>query len=499
MRKIRSKRVLASLLVIFMCISLLLTACGQTDAPIGGDSLSVDTALTDSSVEQNGSDSIKPPSVDVTEKWRGQTLNILVSTWDGELWSQAELAVDYENSDSTAGYGEIVNNAVILRNRQIEEKYGVTVNWINARSSQIQTLLMEAGAAGNQKYHIAMPRAAEAQSLVEKGLVYDLAKSEYINLNKSYYSQAATEAYTVNEITLFVAGDFSFVDEASAYVTFYNTAMLEGIDGTPEDFYTLVKEGKWTVEALEHYASLFQKNTGSPAWTDDDFYGFGTQGMVQFYGYAGVKQVSVENKQYKLFEAHPYLNDTVDSILEIKGESWSRTKWEMNPIDAFKEGRVAFYNGRLGEIKQFGEQRDAFGVGILPSPLIGEGQTEHYTLAGKEAVLACVPKSTQDREMSEAFVEILAMTGQELISPAYLENIKAHLDPAVAEQSIEVLTDRIFNGIIYDQGYINDTFTEAFELKHAGYSGIMPDYTHLIEAATETIDSWNKNWIDYEE
>ena len=279
---------------------------------------------------------------------------------------------------------------------------------------------------------------------------------------------------------------------------FYNTAMVESLDKTP-DFYSLVKEGKWTVEALTSYAQLFYKNVGDPKWDDLDTYGFGTQGMVQFYGYAGVKQVSVENKQYKLFEAHPYLSDIVDSVLEIKGEPWSRTEWEMNPIDAFKEGRVAFYNGHLGEIEQFGKQGETFRVGILPNPMIGQGQTEHYTLAGKATVLVCVPKSTQDREMSEAFVEILAVTGQELITPAYIENIKSHLDPAVADQSVEVLTDHVFGGIIYDQGYINDTFTEAFELKYAGYSGIMPDYTPLIEAATETIDNWNKNWIDYEE
>ena len=91
------------------------------------------------------------------------------------------------------------------------------------------------------------------------------------------------------------------------------------------------------------------------------------------------------------------------------------------------------------------------------------------------------------------------MTGQEIMTPAYIENIKSYLDPTVAEQSIEVLTDCVFDGIIYDQGYINDTFTEAFELKYAGYSGIMPDYTPLIEAATEEVNNWNKSWFNYTE
>ena len=111
----------------------------------------------------------------------------------------------------------------------------------------------------------------------------------------------------------------------------------------------------------------------------------------------------------------------------------------------------------------------------------------------------CVPKTTDDRIMSDAFVEILAMTGQEFLTPAYLEKISSRLDPEVADQSIEVLTEYVFSGMIYDQGYINETFTEAFEKKYSGYSGLVPDYTSLIVAANETVDGWNRSWLNYAE
>ena len=87
----------------------------------------------------------------------------------------------------------------------------------------------------------------------------------------------------------------------------------------------------------------------------------------------------------------------------------------------------------------------------MPNPMVGQGQTEHYTAVGKEATLMCVPKTTDDRIMSDAFVEILAMTGQEFLTPAYLEKISSRLDPEVADQSIEVLTEYVFSGMIYDQ------------------------------------------------
>lgn len=526
MKRIEFKRILALVLVVFICGSLLFTSCGEAEEPTGGDRSSVDTALPETSrgddgatdsapiggseTDENpiddskadGGDAINPPGIDPTEEWRGQTLNVLATTWESDTpsapWSQAELTVSNDAYDSDTGYGRIINNAVILRNKYITEEYGVNVNWISARSSQIQSLLMEASATDRQKYHIAMPRAGEAQSLVEKSLIYDLANREHIDLSSSYYSQAAIEAYTVNGHTLFVGGDFSFLDELSAYVTFYNASMIDCLTEKP-DLYGLVRQGNWTVEEMINVASLFSKNDKEAAWTDGDTYGFGAQGMVQFYSYGDIRQVSVDNTGYKLTNSHPYLTQVIESILEINGSYWSRTKWDSSPVSAFTEGRLAFYNAPLGEFELFENQNEYFKVGILPNPTVGQGQTEHYTLAGKEAVLMCVPKSTSDRVMSDVFVGVLSKTGQEFITPAYLEKISLRLDPETAEQSMEMLTRYVFGGMIYDQGYISKTLTDVFESMYAGYSGMIPDNTAQIESAEKTVEAWNRNWLSYTE
>ena len=287
MKMIEFKRILALVLIVFMCGSLLFTSCGEAEELTGGDRSSVDTVpsemfdkdggatnsaptggisetdknSTDSSAAGDEGDAIKPPSIDPTEEWRGQSLNVLATTWESDIpsapWSQAELTVGEGNFDSDVGYGRKINNAVILRNKYISEKYGVTVNWISARSGQIGAVLMEAQATDSIKYHIAMPRAGEAQSLVENGLVYDLAGREHIDLSSSYYTQAAIEAYTVSGHTLFVSGDFGFLDKSSAYVTFYNASMIDCLTERP-DLYELVRQGEWTVEEMINVASLFR-------------------------------------------------------------------------------------------------------------------------------------------------------------------------------------------------------------------------------------------------
>ena len=520
MKKIKVKRLLASFLALFMCLCFLFS-CGNgaqttnsgSDAVVTDSSNSgVGSASTDTSLPSDtGNDSSAqafPPDVPPSppkwgEKWSGQTLNVLVTTWGTENavapWTQPELIAKDWQSD---GAESIVNNAVLRRNADILETYGVTINWINARGSQISSLLLEAKAVGNQKYHIAMPRVGEAQKLVENGLVCDLANSEYINLDMSYYSQASVEAYTINGKTLFVSGDFSFLDELSSYVTFYNAAMLDGLEpGAVPDFYKLVKDGKWTVDEMINVAKLVTKNSGSPQWTDEDTYGFATQGMVQFYGYGGIKQVSVENGQYKLYDGKTNFNSVIEHILNINSAAYARTEWNSDPVYAFMDSRALFYNGPLQKIELFNSQNETFRVGVLPNPMATEGQAKYYTLCGKEAVLMCVPKTTESREMSDGFVELLSYTGGKYIQTAYVEKVKTFISPELSDEGVEMLTDYIFNGIVYDQGYLNDVLTELFEDTYKGsFSYVQPEKTQEALAKAEaTVEKWNKNWLAYTE
>jgi hypothetical protein len=60
-----------------------------------------------------------------------------------------------------------------------------------------------------------------------------------------------------------------------------------------------------------------------------------------------------------------------------------------------------------------------------------------------------------------------------------------------------MLTEYVFGGMVYDQGYINGTLTQVFENMCSGYSGIVLDNTALIEEASRTVSLWNMNWADY--
>jgi len=453
----------------------------------------------------------EPPIV--IEKWSGKTLNILATTWNSPEasapWSQAELTVGPNDWNSTAGFGYLINSAILRRAADIRDTYGVELNWINARGNHIATLLSEAIVAGSEstKYHIAMPRMLEAQTIVGTNSIYDLANRRYIDLTKSYYNQASLETYTVQEHTLFAAGDFSFLDEETSYLTYYNVAMTKGIKDFP-NLYQMVKDGKWTIDQMTNVAKLVTKNTGEPEWTDNDTYGFGTTNLSRFYQYSGIKQVSVGKTEYGMEYIitlnDPKVSTLIDKILVIQNSEWARTNWTGGYDTmqvAFTEGRLLFYDEVIQKCSYFKNQTDAFKVGLLPSPKLSESQDTYYTPCSYQSVVMCIPKATPDREMSDYFFEILSYTGQKHVMSAYKENLRTNLDPDTAAESMEIIEKYIFSNLCYDQGYMHGWEGLLNSVQYESYSSGKPNFTAVYEAALETaneiISEWNMAWYEY--
>ena len=452
----------------------------------------------------------------VLEKWSGKTLNILATIWGGTYepsapWSQPELTVGPNDWNSTAGFGYLINTAILRRAEEIRSTYGVELNWINARSMLVATLLSETIVAGseNTKFHIAMPRILETQDIVATNSIYDLANRRYIDLTKSYYNQASVESYSVHDRTLFAGGDFSFLDESTTFVQYFNYAMLEGMKDCP-DLYQLVRDGKWTIEQMTNIAKLVSKNSAEVEWTDDDTYGYGTTNLSRFYQYSGIQQVSTGETEYGIEYVitlnDPKVSTLIDKILTIKNSEWARIDWNggYGAIQlAFEEGRLLFYDEVVQRTNYFGYQDESFKVGILPEPKLDESQASYCSPCSYQSTVMCVPKATPDREMSDYFFEILAYTGQKYIMKAYMEDLRNCLDAETSAESMEMLEEYVFPGMIYDQGWMYGWDGLLNEVQNESYSSGRPNFTasyeYAIEQARETVAKWNLAWYDYTE
>lgn len=456
--------------------------------------------------------------IDHSQKWKGQTLDILANGWGADstttgLWSQPELYVNADNYNTSINMGARINSAVWARQKAIEEAYGVTLKWHRAKSNASMQNEMQSGlGAGYAKYHIAMPRGYEAQALIAANTVYDLANSEYIDLTKPYYNQASVDSFSVYGHTFYVAGDFSYLDEFTSFVVYYNQKMTDDIENFP-NLFDAVENGTWTIAELSKWASLVgADNDGQTGYQDTDTYGFGTASLTSFFQSSGIQQVSVDRSSENKSE-HYYritINDDSSSVSElvktlvgVRDSTWARTSWDggyATQFDAFKNGRLLFYHEVTQKMFTFSEPTT-----VLPVPKLNVDQESYHTPFATQGTVMCIPRCTTDREMSEYFFDVLSSTGQEYVMSAFYQEINSKL---YDEENIDIVKNYIFSSLSYDQGYIYEamgqrlmTSVQSDTISNATLNS-SPFTTYYLEQfpnAKDKVDEWNTKAKNYKD
>ena len=439
---------------------------------------------------------------DVRTDWSGKTLNIACSTWSskpGAPWSVMELCVK-EGEES--GFGVKIDKAVLERQKYIKDTYGVELNWINATRWSMHDAMEAAMLAGNINYDLALPRMMRAQQMVAGGYVYDLKDREYIDFNNSYFNKNSVEAYTAKGHTFFVSGDFTTLDKETAFVLYFNKAVLGGEQET-DDLYQKVRDGKWTWSELVTLASAAYKDNGDGIRGDNDIYGLSHTSVSRFYEYFGIRQAGVDEStgEWKIAINDPRVDSVIDAIIQVNTANWCRTGWGGcwdTSINVLRDDLLLFYNEILGNMSHYVEYGD---IGVVPFPMLNEEQDSYYVpCAYQQSVLMCVPKITQDRNMSDYFLDVLAWTGNEYVMKAYIEQ-KA--EQFTAKEDIEMLTEYILPNILYDAGGAIGWGDLIGDVKSASYNAnknnFAEEYKKHEPDALETIAKWNTAWGGYTE
>lgn len=502
------KKIFALFLVMFALLPYLV-ACGEKnngDTDTNTDTNTDTSTATDTEETGGEDDDKKINSKDtILKDWDGKTLNVLATKWYSENpcppWSVIELYV--KDRDDNSGYGTKINNAVLDRAKYIKDTYGVTLNWITAGPTEVSNLVatsLKDDKAG-VKYHLAMPRLIEAQNLVQANLLYDMASSKYIDFDQSYYSQTAREAYTAAGHTFFAAGDSSFLDEWTTNLLFFNKTWAEDLK---LDLYKMVKDGTWTLDKLVEFSKAVGADDGDGEWTDKDTYGLGLTNPSMIITASGIQQVKVnpDTGLYKLTVNDDKLGTAIDKILQFQTAEWCRSSWGnyWATAGALLEGRLLFMQEVVQHIYDFNSAED-IEVSVLPLPKLSEEQENYATSCTYMAVALCIPRTTDDRAFSEYFVDVLSWTGQEYTMSKFYENIRAAL-PDDDGVSFGILKDYILDRIVYDNGLFDNwgglvkDFSKSWS---DGQNKFAEIYGKAVDAANETISTWNDSWKNYKD
>ena len=359
-------------------------------------------------------------------------------------WSLYEFYLSSEELN-----GEVMNDAMVLRNQTVDEKLNVEITFIT--KGYIDTILAEvksAVSAGDGVYDMAVTHCINGlQGLLSSALIYDWNKIPYVDLTKPYWNQSILEQLTIAGVTPFAASDLLIADPN---VVWFNNDIAT--DAGIGNIYDMVLDGSWTVDRMTELCdrAIVDLNGDGKMNAKDQYGVCGNDGwpMISFmYGcdqfvaefVDGVPQValqtekaaSVMEKFYKLFceGDRAYVNSSVND--------------RYIPFETY---HALFYYMSLSSMEQY--RTTEVDYGIVPFPKYDENQKEYVSL--NWTGLQCVPVSCRDTALVGMVAEELGYESKKQVLPAYFDNL---LDGKIARHDeTRQMLDIIFDTSVYDFG-----------------------------------------------
>lgn len=349
--------------------------------------------------------------------------------------------------------GEPANDILFERTAYLENLYNVKFEEIiepgNIDPNKV-IANVQAGDAACEMFYGDI--AWQGYNIVIKGCVYPVDMVKGIQLDKPYWASEITDALTIGGSFYFPAGPISPRYYGSAYILLCNRDIVE--DMNLEDPYTLVEEGKWTIDRMMNMAlQSYRDLDGNGTLDKNDQMGLGYEVLTPESFLLGCGYHYVKN-----------IDGSLQCMLDDENLI-TRIQWmcdQMQKDGIFWEGRAGFDYGMMLEagtllfanpctfnLPEFREYDYDFG--ILPMPKENEQQDNYISYAQPWVVsVPYVPvTNTGDTlDMSGVLIDAMAAYGYEKVRPVIYDDViclKNTRDEASAR-----IVDTIFENITID-------------------------------------------------
>lgn len=439
----KTKRILALLLAIASAASI--TACGQ-DGGAKDTEKSDGTTVSDFVSEEASDTEI---SDGLPEKnYNGRTFTVATDDY---------MESDYVSEGET---GDIVNDAIYRRNSAIEDRFGVKIEVVSDNYEKMKSRINQMVQAGDDGFDLAAQHACTAGTLAVNGVLMNWYDVPYADLKKPWWSQIANRELSYkNKAIYLAAGDYALSITSCMYGFFFDKVAIADYDMTADDLYSLVREGKWTLDTVADFIkTVYRDINGNNERDEEDYYGLvsSTRSALNTFMW------SCDNPIMKVdSDGVPqlvYYQDKTPSVVEkvmglIYDNDGGYTDKNINITEMFLSGHALMVPGTFdGAMKNFRDYKNSFG--IIPYPKYDEAQTDYYTMSDGSHALLAVPESISDPEFTGIITEALCAESWKTVIPKFYETaLKVKL---ADDNDTSEMIDIIKNGCVFDYGYIYD-------------------------------------------
>ena len=465
------KKTLALICVFTMLLSLLLAACGGNTPAEQSKEETVSKPAESSAVSGDGpsepASETSGPADDPYRDEDGSYVNKGQVAFKEEWKDKKEFRVlVYSNNVQTTYFSEEIESlyettddkireAVDTRNKEIEDKYGITVKAV-AVDDVAATL--RNSLASDPVCDAAMPFMFAAAVFAQDGQLYDLRGFEgYLDIDAPWWDQNANGSLSIANRIFFTTGDISIMQKIVCGGIAFNKKLMSSY--FPDlNMYDLVDKGEWT---FDKFYSMCKEVTH--ALNDDDI-----MDENDFWGNlgagAGLYFTAGEPFCVKDANDYPVINignsersiNIMERMLEILNDkrTWNITAGEFT-VQAGKWDTIvrmfgqdqALFCGALGSaIKKFRAYDVVFG--LVPSPKYDVEQDGYYSRCSSSAYGVCIPANVEDPDFSAYMLDLMAVGGKNYLTKAYYEATLKGKDMNTADD--ERMLDIIYSGIFYD-------------------------------------------------
>lgn len=228
------KRTMALILAALLASSTV--ACGgSTDdggKTTGNDSTSADTDASSAETETSPYDALED------RDFEGRTFTILDANPNPQ-GLQINIPEDEMN-------GEVVNDALIIRDNAIEDRYNISIEYVSdTNADKVKSSVL----AGDNEYDLVYSNIYQFAPLATESILADLCSFKDIDLSDKWWSPLMAEKLTLNNRLYFTASDIAPSIYQAPLCMFLNLKLWEDYN-FDIDVYETVLDGKWTYDVL---------------------------------------------------------------------------------------------------------------------------------------------------------------------------------------------------------------------------------------------------------
>lgn len=412
-----------------------------------------------------------------------------------DLWDMF-VKIDTEATD-----GEILNDTLYKRNRQAEsdlnfviEETRLFADDFTAHNKTIQNAVL----AGEDTYDITYAGINSTPALITEGFFRNLLDLDGLHLEDEWWDPIVTKNAIIDDCLYFATSPMQMMPYDSAWILFFNEDIMAAND--LEKPYDLVREGKWTLDALNAYIKPIANLNGDSSFVwnanGNAFYGMSCHPNApdHFLISAGETIVETANDGTLVFTAEGERFHRAVSALASVFDKTAGGSLEAHTTDfdaelggymhVFHSGRSLFLTAEIKAAQLLRDMEATFGM--VPIPKLDEQQEMYLGDFVSSCVFYAIPVTNTHLTETAAASDYLSYLSNRDLLPVYYNTV-VEQKGLRNQDSIEML-DIVLSSKTVDLSTLFGWNASLVSSLRAKYFSGNDDVASIIEREKKKID-----------